>query len=145
MRTFLMDDVMVKVDRATMWHSLEARAPLLDPKVISLLLNLPDKYKLGAWKGKELFKELLCGKLGEEVLDSPKHGFGVPIAKWLNGSLAGKLMEVSEARFLEKQNLFNRDYLIQIIEEHKEGQVDRRKELWALLVFQLWYKRWFQN
>ncbi len=142
LRTYLMDDVMVKVDRATMWYGLEARAPLLDTKLVSFLLDLPDKYKLGEWRNKKLFKKLLENKIPEEVLNSPKHGFGVPIAKWLNGPLQQKLIEFSSKEFLDKQNIFNRDYILEIIDEHKSGRRDKRKELWAYLVFQLWYKRW---
>ncbi len=144
LRTFLMDDVLVKVDRATMWNSLEARAPLLDVSVVSYLLNIPDKYKLGTFKGKGLFKELLGGKLPSSVLESPKHGFGVPTAKWLNGSLRKKLLEVSDPQFLSDQKLFNSEYITQITKEHHIGTRDKRKELWAFLMFQLWYIKWIK-
>jgi hypothetical protein len=142
LRTYLMDDVLVKVDRATMWFSLEARSPLLDTRVVSYLWSLPDQFKLGAWKKKRLLKELVRGRIPDEVLDRPKHGFAVPIAEWLRGPLAAKLAEVSEPDFLAKQGLFEPSFIKRVIEEHRVGRKDRRKELWAFLMFQLWYRRW---
>ncbi len=144
LRTFLMDDVMVKVDRATMWYGLESRAPLLDSNIVSLLLSIPDKYKLDKYKNKGIFKEILKNKIPEKILNSPKHGFGVPVAKWLNDNLSEKLLEVSEESFIKKQNIFNRDFILKMIEEHKKG-TDGRKELWAYLMFQLWYIKWIEN
>lgn len=142
LRTYLMDDVLVKVDRATMWFSLEARSPLLDPRVVSYLWSIPDAFKLGAWKKKRLLKELVRGRILDAILDRPKHGFAVPIAKWLNGPLAPKLAEVSEPLFLQKQGLFEPDFIQKVIDEHRSGRKDRRKELWAFLMFQLWYGTW---
>jgi asparagine synthase (glutamine-hydrolysing) len=143
-RTFLMDCVMVKVDRATMWYGLESRAPLLDSKVVSLILNLPDKYKLGKYKNKGLFKKILKDKVPDEILNIPKHGFGMPVSKWLNENLSKKLLEVSEESFLNKQSIFKREFILKMIDEHKKG-TDRRKELWAYLVFQLWYIKWIEK
>jgi asparagine synthase (glutamine-hydrolysing) len=144
LRTFLMDDVMVKVDRATMWYGLEGRAPLLDSNVVSLLLSLPLKYKLGKYRNKGLFKKILKNKVPDEIINTPKHGFGVPVAKWLNDNLSQKLLDVSDESFLIKQNIFNRDFVLNMIEDHRKG-TDRRKELWAFLMFQLWYIKWIEK
>lgn len=145
LRTFLMDEVMVKVDRATMGFGLEGRAPLLDPRVVSYLLTLPDGLKLGAWKNKRLFKEVLREKLPREILDRPKHGFAVPIAKWLRGPLAERLHGVTESGYLKSQGLFSPSGVARLVAEHQSGKTDRRKELWALFMFQLWYERWFAH
>ncbi|MCC6563998.1 asparagine synthase (glutamine-hydrolyzing) [Candidatus Uhrbacteria bacterium] len=142
LRTYLMDDVLVKVDRATMWFSLEARSPLLDPRVVSYLWSVPDQFKLGAWKKKRLLKELVRGRIPDEILDRPKHGFAVPIAEWLRGPLAPKLAEVADTAYLQKQGLFEPSFIQKVIEEHRSGRKDRRKELWAFLMFQLWYGTW---
>jgi asparagine synthase (glutamine-hydrolysing) len=139
-----MDDVMVKVDRATMWYGLEGRAPLLDSNVVSLLLSLPLKYKLGKYRNKGLFKKILKNKVPDEIINTPKHGFGVPVAKWLNDNLSQKLLDVSDESFLIKQNIFNRDFVLNMIEDHRKG-TDRRKELWAFLMFQLWYIKWIEK
>ncbi|MEK7473213.1 MAG: asparagine synthase (glutamine-hydrolyzing) [Patescibacteria group bacterium] len=154
LRTYLMDDVLVKVDRATMWHSLEARSPILDASVVSYLLSVPETYKLGKWKNKRLFKELVRGKIPDDVLNRPKHGFAIPTAEWLRGpapSGAGqgplyeRLRDVSDPAFLKTQGLFDHATIERVIKEHLSGRKDRRKELWALLMFQLWYTRWMRG
>jgi asparagine synthase (glutamine-hydrolysing) len=142
LRTYLMDDVLVKVDRATMWHSLEARSPLLDTRVVSYLLSVPDCYKLGAWKEKRILKELVRGCIPDHVLRRPKHGFAIPIAEWLRGPLLKRLRDVSDPDVLSSQGLFDPTTVKHIIDEHLAGRKDRRKELWAYLMFQLWYARW---
>ncbi len=142
LRSFLMDEVMVKVDRATMWFGVEGRSPLLDSRVVEVAFSIPDRYKLGEWKGKRLFREILKGVIQEEVLDRPKHGFGVPVADWLRGSLRDRLESFAELSFLAKQGLFEGKTIARWIREHEKGRQDRRKELWAFLMFQLWYARW---
>lgn len=142
LRTYLMDDVLVKVDRATMWHALEARSPILDASVVSYLLSVPETYKLGTWKNKRLFKELVCGRIPEEVLNRPKHGFAIPTAEWLKGPLLERLRSISDPTFLNKQGLFDHAVIERITKEHLSGRKDRRKELWAYLMFQLWWGRW---
>lgn len=145
LRTFLMDDVMVKVDRATMWFALEARAPLLDRRVAEYLLRTSASLKLGRWSGKRLFKELLRGKIPDSVLDRPKHGFAVPVADWLRGPLAHRLADLASTSLLRDQGLFDPNAVARLIAEHASKRVDRRKELWALLMFQLWYRTWVQS
>jgi asparagine synthase (glutamine-hydrolysing) len=145
LRTFLMDQVMVKVDRATMRMSLEARAPLLDKRVVEAALSIPDRYKLGAWKGKGLFKALLRDKLPPSILDKPKHGFGVPVGDWLNGPLRSRLSDLASDSFLKNQGLFNADVIRRTVAEHAKGRIDRRKELWAFFMFQRWYERWMRG
>ncbi|MFA6099434.1 MAG: asparagine synthase (glutamine-hydrolyzing) [Patescibacteria group bacterium] len=145
LRTFLMDDVLVKVDRASMWYALEARAPFLDTRIVEFLLNVPSRYKLGAWKNKRLFKELLRGKVPDSVLNKPKHGFAVPVSKWLNGPLADRFDAlISESR-LKEQGLFDFQATKRMADEHRAGRMDRRKEMWAMFMFQLWYDQWFRT
>jgi asparagine synthase (glutamine-hydrolysing) len=142
LRTFLMDEVLVKVDRATMWYALEARAPLLDTRVVEYLLNVPSRYKLGAWKGKRIFKELLKGKVPESILNKPKHGFAVPVGEWLNGPLAERFKVLTAQDRLKDQGLFDPQAVQRLADEHRAGRIDRRKEMWAMFMFQLWYDRW---
>jgi asparagine synthase (glutamine-hydrolysing) len=143
-RTYLMDDVLVKVDRATMWYGLEARCPLLDQSVVKYLLTLPDSMKIGAWKNKRIFKELLRDVIHERILNRPKHGFGIPVSKWLRGSLNPLLRELTSSRLLDEQGLFSSSAVERLIGDHMRGSIDRRKELWALLMFQLWYHKFVQ-
>ena len=142
LRSFLVDEVMAKVDRATMWFGIEGRSPLLDRRVVEAAFSIPDAYKLGDWKGKRLFREMLRGVIPESVLNKPKHGFGVPVADWLRGPLKKRLEEVAEPTFLAKQGLFDSQTVTRWLKEHHQGRPDRRKELWAFLMFQLWYARW---
>jgi asparagine synthase (glutamine-hydrolysing) len=145
LRTFLMDDVMVKVDRATMWMSLEARAPLLDRRVVEAAFAIPDKWKTGAWANKRLLKALVSDTLPASVIDRPKHGFGVPVAAWLNGPLAKELASYADPSFVNRQGLFDPSVVQRVIREHRAGRPDRRKELWAYLMFQRWWQRWVQT
>jgi asparagine synthase (glutamine-hydrolysing) len=138
-----MDEVLVKVDRATMWFSLEARAPLLDRRVVEYLFALPTKYKMGAWKKKRLLRELVKDRVPREILDKPKHGFGVPVANWLRGPLKPRLLELTSESHIVSQGLFQPESIRLLVEQHLGGKIDRRKELWALLTFQLWYQRFF--
>lgn len=142
LRSFLMDEVMVKVDRATMWFGIEGRSPLLDRRVVEAAFAIPDRYKLGEWANKRLFRELLRGMIPEAILDRPKHGFGVPTAAWLRGPLKKRLQELSEPTFLREQGLFEPTTVARWIKEHEQGRPDRRKELWGFLMFQLWYGGW---
>lgn len=145
LRTFLMDQVMVKVDRSTMWMGLEARAPLLDPRVVEYVLRVPDKYKIGAWSEKRLFKELLRNELPSKILNRPKHGFGVPVAGWIRSELSDTLQRVSSPDFLGSQGLFEPKQVKKAIDEHQRGWIDRRKELYSFLMFQRWYEQWFRT
>lgn len=145
LRSFLMDEVLVKVDRATMWFSLESRAPLLDRRVVEYLVALPTKYKMGAWGKKRLLRELVKGRVPSEILDKPKHGFGVPVADWLRGPLKSMLLELTAADRIREQGLFHAEGVERLVKEHVSSRVDRRKELWAMLQFQLWYSKFFRD
>jgi asparagine synthase (glutamine-hydrolysing) len=145
LRSFLMDEVLVKVDRATMWFSLESRAPLLDRRVVEYLLALPTKYKTGAWGKKRLLRELVKGRVPSEILDKPKHGFGVPVADWLRGPLKSMLLELTATDRLREQGLFRPEGVEQLVSDHFSGRIDRRKELWAMLQFQLWHSKFFRD
>lgn len=141
-RSYLLDNVMVKVDRATMWMSLEGRAPLLDTRVVEAAFQIPDQWKTGAWSQKRLLKELLNQRVPEWILRRPKHGFGVPTARWLSGPLAAELQAYTDPHLLKKQGLFEPTEVAQLIKTHAQGQKDKRKELWAYLMFQRWWRIW---
>lgn len=141
-RSYLLDDILVKVDRATMWMSLEARAPLLDYRCVEAAFRIPDAYKTGDWSGKRLLKEPLRATLPASLLDRPKHGFGVPVASWLNGPLSSELRSYADPVFLKKQGLFQPEMVERVIKEHSVGRPDRRKELWSYFMFQRWYRTW---
>jgi len=139
-KTYLTDDILAKVDRASMAVSLEVRAPILDHKFMELAARIPSTLKLRGVKGKYIFKKMLEQRLPQAVLDRPKMGFAVPIAQWFRGDLkemAHDLILGSKADDLLQQNTVER-----IWAEHQRGFRDRSTELWTLLMFRLWQQKY---
>ncbi len=143
-RSYLMDQVLVKVDRASMHYALETRAPLLDYAVIDLVFSLPYtlKYRIGTTK--YLLKQVMKGKLPEHIIHRRKKGFGVPLAQWLAGPLRPLSEELLSKSALSAHGFFNESEVERLLSEHMDGRHDNRKELWNLIVFQLWYQRWMR-
>lgn len=138
-RTYLMDQVLVKVDRASMYSSLEVRAPFLDTAVVSFASRLPYKYKIKGFETKWLLKRIMRGKLPDGIIDRKKHGFGVPIGEWLRGPLQGWAEELLSEEAIAKSNVFNVDAVKHLWREHQAGIHNHRKRLWNIIVFQMWY------
>jgi asparagine synthase (glutamine-hydrolysing) len=137
-RYYLAEDILTKVDRAAMAVSLETRAPFLDPRVGQFAASLPANYKLRGKRGKYILKEAMRDMLPAEILHRPKKGFGIPIAQWLKGRLNSLMREMLSAERLRVQGLFDTGYVERLIREHESGKASHHKELWTLLVFQLW-------
>ncbi len=142
LRTYLMDDILVKVDRASMSNSLEVRSPLLDTKVVDFVNSLPLDWKLKGFTTKYIFKKLLAGKLPKNIVCRKKKGFGIPLADWLSKELKPLALDLlSEAR-IKQQGIFNYQYIEKILNEHFSCRKDNRKIIWSLMVFQLWREKW---
>jgi len=139
MNLYLAEDILTKVDRAAMTVSLETRAPFLDPRVGQFAASIPLEFKLKGKSGKYILKEAMKDLLPHEILHRPKKGFGIPIAEWLKGRLNPLLHEMLDAKRLKEQGLFESAYVAKLIGEHETGSASHHKELWNLLVFQLWY------
>lgn len=135
---YLAEDILTKVDRAAMAVSLETRAPFLDPRVGQFAASIPVEYKLKGKSGKIILKEAMKDLLPHDILHRPKKGFGIPIAEWLKGRLNPLMLDMLAPERLNKQGLFNVDYVQRLIKEHETGAASHHKELWTLLVFQLW-------
>ena len=135
---YLAEDILTKVDRAAMSVSLETRAPFLDPRVGQFAASIPVEYKLKGKSGKVILKEAMKELLPHEILHRPKKGFGIPIAEWLKGRLNPMLHDLLSPERLRHQGLFNAEYVQRLIGEHETGKASHHKELWTLLVFQLW-------
>jgi asparagine synthase (glutamine-hydrolysing) len=135
---YLAEDILTKVDRAAMAVSLETRAPFLDPRVGQFAASIPVEYKLKGKSGKVILKEAMKDLLPHDILHRPKKGFGIPIAEWLKGRLHPLMHDMLSPERLNKQGLFNVDYVKRLIKEHEGGTASHHKELWTLLVFQLW-------
>jgi asparagine synthase (glutamine-hydrolysing) len=151
LRIYMMDQVLVKVDRASMANSLEVRAPLLDSRVVDLALSLPMSYKLRPltlpyiYETKYIFRKLMQDRLPNDIVWRPKKGFGVPMSAWLMGPLRPLLSEKLSKERLDAQGLFDFAYIDRLIGEHCEQKADHRKKLWTLLIFQLWWDRWMDD
>jgi asparagine synthase (glutamine-hydrolysing) len=136
---YMAEDILTKVDRAAMSVSLETRAPFLDPRVGEFAASLPLEYKLRGSEGKFILKRAVEGLLPVDILYRPKKGFGIPIAAWLNGQLNPLMHDLLDKKRLDEQGLFNSGYVQTLITEHENGTASHHKQLWTLLVFQLWY------
>ena len=135
---YMAEDILTKVDRAAMAVSLETRAPFLDPRVGQFAASIPVEYKLKGSKGKYILKKAVEDLLPKTILNRPKKGFGIPIADWLKGRLNPLLHEMLAPQRINEQGLFNSDYVQKLITEHETNKASHHKELWTLLVFELW-------
>jgi asparagine synthase (glutamine-hydrolysing) len=134
-KTYLVDDILVKVDRASMAHSLEVRCPLLDHKLMELIAQIPSSLKLHNGQGKYIFKKSLRKILPPEVLNRRKRGFAMPVAEWFRGELKGFAYE---ALFGCQQGLLNSTFLMNCWKQHQRGQRDWSALLWTTLMFRTW-------
>lgn len=141
-RMYLEDNLLVKVDRASMACSLELRTPFLDHRLIEFAAGLPTNLKMRGFKGKYILKKAVEKWLPRKIVYRQKRGFTVPIASWIRNELRPLVAETLEEGKLKRQGLFNSIFVHQLLREHSEGRADHRKTLWTLLCFQLWYDRW---
>jgi asparagine synthase (glutamine-hydrolysing) len=139
MNFYMAEDILTKVDRASMAVSLEVRAPFLDPRIAQFAAQIPLEYKLKGNKGKYILKKAVAPLLPKNILQRPKKGFGIPIAEWLKNRLNPLMHDLLAPERLEKQGLFNSDFVQKIIKEHETNYASHHKQLWTLLVFQLWF------
>ena len=135
---YLAEDILTKVDRASMAVSLEVRAPFLDPRIADFAARIPLEYKLKGNKGKYILKKAVENLLPKNILHRPKKGFGIPIAAWLKGRLNPLMHELLDETRLKNQGLFNEKFVQKLISEHEKNIASHHKQLWTLLLFQLW-------
>ena len=141
-KTYLVDDILVKVDRATMSVSLEGREPLLDYRIIEFMSRLPSNYKIRNGEKKWLLKQIVHKYLPKELMDRPKQGFSVPIFDWFRKELKEYLLYyLSEGR-LKVGEIFNYRDIIQLRDEYLEGKKVNAHKLWLVLMFEMWGKIW---
>jgi len=143
--TYLQDDILVKVDRASMACSLEVRAPFLDVDLVEFLGRVPPRLKLRRLDTKHLLKRALADVLPPGIATRAKKGFGIPVAEWFKGELREALQEELAQTRLKKQGIFEPAEVQRLISEHLTGRRDHRKPLWTLFVFQLWHRRWVEK
>ncbi|HWP54547.1 MAG TPA: asparagine synthase (glutamine-hydrolyzing) [Pyrinomonadaceae bacterium] len=135
---YLAEDILTKVDRASMAVSLEVRAPYLDPRVAEFAAALPPRYKLHGYTSKYILKKAAKGLVPPFVWRRGKKGFGVPFAKWLKSELRPLAHDLLSPERLRRSGLFNPEYVAKLQDEHERGIANHRKLLWTLLSFELW-------
>ena len=139
-RTYLLDDLLPKMDRMTMAHGLEARSPFLDRSLVEYVAGLPDDLKRRGSRGKVVLRAAVADLVPKEILDRPKHGFGVPLGDWFRGELRSMV----EDTLLSQPRLGRRlkvDGVRRMFADHLAGRVDRGHQLWTLLTLELWLRK----
>ncbi len=138
LQTYLADDVLMKVDRASMAHALEVRAPLLDPALARLAGHIPSSCKRVGAVTKRPLRDALAGRVPPSILRRPKQGFGVPMAAWLRGPLSGWMRDVLDPVRVARGGLLDPAWTTRLMDEHLAGRVTHHKALWSALVLELW-------
>ncbi len=141
MKTYLVGDILTKVDRASMAHALEVRVPILDHELVEWMSSLAPDLKLRGSEGKYLFKRALAPYLPNDILYRPKMGFGVPLASWFRGPLRERVRGAILGPVLADTGLFDRDYLAHLVEHHQSGVKDYSAAIWSLLMFEAFVRR----
>ena len=141
LKTYLVDDILTKVDRMSMAASLEARVPLLDHRIVEYCLNLPDAQKINRGKTKVLLRQTMRPYLPQAVIDKPKEGFSMPVKNWLRGPLQSLMQDLLASQRLGQQGYFNPATVSRWMGEHLDGKANHSHRLWALMVFE----RWLEN
>ena len=141
-RLYLEDDLLVKVDRASMACSLELRTPFLDHRLIEFAEGLPGSLKVHGFQLKYILKKAVERWLPKEIVYRQKRGFSVPIASWMRDELRPLVDETLGEEKLRRQGMFNVPFVRRLLNEHWSGKADHRKTLWTLFSFQLWFDRW---
>lgn len=137
-KTYLPGDIMTKVDRMSMAVSLEARAPLLDHKLIDFVTRIPSSMKLKGLETKHIFKRAVRDFVPAEILDRPKQGFGLPIEQWINNQLRERIRDTLTEPRTRQRGYINPSYVNTLLDEHERGRRDQSMPLWVLFMFELW-------
>jgi asparagine synthase (glutamine-hydrolysing) len=145
LHTYLPDDLMVKVDVASMAHGLETRSPLLDHVLLEWAACIPAEVKMAGGRTKALFKRAMEPYLPREVIYRKKMGFGCPIDEWLRAELKPLAYETLLSQAARERGLLRPDYVRRLLDEHCSGQRNHHTRLWALLMLELWFQMWIDG
>ena len=140
--TYLPEDVLTKVDRMSMAHSIESRVPMLDNEVIDFAASIPSSLKIAGGRRKHILKEAARGLLPPAILDRRKQGFGVPLDVWFRGGLTDVFSDVLRSPLTRQRGYFQPGFVDRLVQEHLAGKRDHSLRLWQLLVFELWHRQY---
>jgi asparagine synthase (glutamine-hydrolysing) len=143
--TYMVDDILTKVDRMSMAVSLEARDPLLDHKLLEFAARVPASLKLKDGKGKYLLRKALQKRVPPEILERRKHGFEAPIGEWLRGPLAPMTDALLNDGRLRDRGIFNEREVARLWTEHRDSRADHRHRLWQLVMLELWFRQFIDQ
>jgi asparagine synthase (glutamine-hydrolysing) len=141
-KTYLSDDILHKVDRATMGESIEGREPLLDHKLIEFVASLPDHFKYDGNISKKILKDITHSYIPKEIMERPKMGFGIPIEEWLRNDLKYLTEELFDISYINNQNLFDPKEIIKFKNSFLTEKSEVKGRMSHFFLFQLWYKAW---
>jgi asparagine synthase (glutamine-hydrolysing) len=143
-KTYLVDDILVKVDRATMSISLEGREPLLDHRIIEFTAQLPSSYKINGWNRKYILKSIVHDYVPKELMDRPKMGFGIPLHEWLMNNLREYVLKYLDSKKIAKTGLLNIKEVERLKYEWLKNGSGANK-IWLILIFMMWHERWVDS
>jgi asparagine synthase (glutamine-hydrolysing) len=138
-KTYLVDNILVKVDRMSMATSLEARVPYLDHRIVEFAFSLPPDFKMRGFQTKKILKNTFWNRLPPEVQNRDKQGFSIPIKNWIRNELKPMMMELLNPQRIQAQGYFQPDYVTRLVNRHLDGVENHSHKLWALMVFQQWF------
>jgi asparagine synthase (glutamine-hydrolysing) len=141
-RSYMVDDILTKVDRATMSVALEGREPLLDHRIIEFVSQLPSNLKYNMGQTKYLLKKIVHKYIPKEIMDRPKAGFSIPMYEWFSTDLKDHLFHYINEKQFSKHNFLNVKTAMSFREEFLAGREGRQTPIWLLLMFQMWWNRW---
>lgn len=144
LKTYLVDNILVKVDRMSMATSLEARVPLLDYKMVEFAFSLPPALKLGGTTTKHFFKHAMKGILPDDIINRRKEGFSIPIKNWLKTDLKGLMSDFLSEGKIKDAGLFNYNYVKKIMDEHLNNRQNHAHRLWSLILFNIWREKFLK-
>jgi asparagine synthase (glutamine-hydrolysing) len=143
--TYLPEDVLTKVDRMSMAHSIESRVPLLDNEVIEFSASLPASMKIREGRRKHILKEAIKGLVPEHILNRKKQGFGVPLGVWFRGALTSVFADILGSSVARQRGYFQPAFIDRLVQEHLNGRRDHTLRLWQLLIFELWHRQYVDS
>jgi asparagine synthase (glutamine-hydrolysing) len=141
---YLPDDLLVKVDRASMAVGLEVREPLLDHRLVEYAIALPHQFKYQGGTSKYILRRILYKHVPQQLVDRRKQGFNVPLGGWLRSSLKPLTLRALDPVRIRRQGIFSSRYVHRIVDSFMAGERVSAKKLWNLLQFQLWHQRWIE-